>query len=129
MQNRTALYLLLSESVRQILWRTISKNLIANSHKSIEKIEIETKEFSETEIIAQLENYYFDISDANTNKKALPEHIIYFDPITKLSFPIELGWLHFSGLLDYEQQSAGLGKSISYNALDIKATINLYDHL
>ena len=114
---------------RRILWRIIRKNLITNDLKSIEKIEIETKEILEEEIITQLENYYFDVSNTTTNKKTLPEYIVYFYAVTKLCFPFELGWLHFTRLVDYEQENAGLGMSISYNALGIKSTIYLYDYL
>ena len=114
---------------RGILWRTIARNFLENGQNSVEQIQIETKEVTKSQIITQQESYYFDVSKASSNGKPLPEVIVLSDNQTKLDFPYELGWLHFSGSRDYEIEVAGAGKSISYNALGIKATIYLYDNL
>jgi hypothetical protein len=114
---------------RGILWRTLTRNPIIIGQANIEQILIETKEVTESQIITQQESYYFDVSKANSNGKPLPEVIVLSDNQTKLDFPYELGWLHFSGSRGYEIEVAGAGKSISYNALGIKATIYLYDNL
>jgi hypothetical protein len=47
---------------RRIEWKTIEQSLLNNNGRSIDKIKIETKEITETEIITQIENYYFDIT-------------------------------------------------------------------
>lgn len=112
-----------------ILWRTLARNSIVISQVYIEQIQIETKELTEYEIITHQENYYFDVSMANSRGKLLPEVVVFSDSNIKLEFPYELGWLHFSGSRDHEIEVAGAGKSISYNALGIKATIYIYDNL
>lgn len=112
-----------------ILWRILERNPIVVGSANIEQIVIETKELKESEIITQQENYYFDVSLANALGKPLPDVIVFYDKNINLNFPYELGWLHFSGFRDYESEVAGLGQSISYNALGIKATIYIYDNL
>lgn len=53
---------------RGIEWRVIEQALLYHNDKKIDKIVIETKEFTEDEIITQTENYYFDITEC-FNKK------------------------------------------------------------
>ncbi|MGF7214744.1 hypothetical protein GGR92_000884 [Spirosoma lacussanchae] len=48
---------------RGIEWKTIGQQLLGHNDKLIDKIKIETKEITPTQIITQVENYYFDISE------------------------------------------------------------------
>jgi len=48
---------------RGIKWKILEQKLLTHNNKKIDKIKIETKEFTESEIITQIENYYFDITD------------------------------------------------------------------
>jgi hypothetical protein len=47
---------------RRIEWKRISQTLLNHDNRKIDKIKIETKETTDTEIITQIENYYFDIT-------------------------------------------------------------------
>ena len=48
---------------RNIDWKIISQELIQNNDREIDKIKIETISTTEEEIITQIENYYFDITE------------------------------------------------------------------
>jgi hypothetical protein len=48
---------------RRITWKLISQALMSHNGRMIDKVKIETKQITETEVITQIENYYFDISD------------------------------------------------------------------
>lgn len=48
---------------RRIEWKIIEQTLLNHNGKKIDKIKIETKQTTEIEIITQIENYYFDISE------------------------------------------------------------------
>ena len=53
---------------RKIKFKTLVQELITYNDKKIDKIKIETKEVTESEIITQIENYYFDITECFGNK-------------------------------------------------------------
>lgn len=48
---------------RRIEWEFIQQSLLDVDGRIIEQMKIETKETTETEIITQVENYYFDITE------------------------------------------------------------------
>ena len=48
---------------RQIKWKILGQELINHNNKKIDKIKIETEHLTEIEIITQIENYYFDITE------------------------------------------------------------------
>jgi hypothetical protein len=50
-------------NARRIEWKTLGQDLLYHSNRKIDKIKIETKQLTETQIITQIENYYFDITD------------------------------------------------------------------
>jgi len=109
---------------RGILWRTLQTELVDGTE--IIQRKIETKEASETEIITQVENYYF-------LRKNIPSHsesskdIVFLDEQAGIAFPYEISWLHYDGITDYSTQGKGeLGYSLAYNAPEIKATIYVY---
>lgn len=47
---------------RQIEWKIIQQSVFHHNGKTIDQMKIETKQTTETEIITQIENYYFDIT-------------------------------------------------------------------
>ena len=48
---------------RKIEWRRLGQQLVESNGRKIDKIKIETKKVTRTEVITQIENYYFDISE------------------------------------------------------------------
>lgn len=56
-------YLRLIGLGRKIEWKKIGQELLQHNGRMIDKMKIETKETTPTEIITQIENYYFDISE------------------------------------------------------------------
>jgi hypothetical protein len=48
---------------RGIEWKMIQQSLLTHNDRMIDQLKIETKEITETEIITQIENYYFDITE------------------------------------------------------------------
>jgi hypothetical protein len=48
---------------RGIEWRLIQQSVMHHNNKTMDQLKIETKEITETEIITEVENYYFDITE------------------------------------------------------------------
>jgi len=48
---------------RGIEWKKLGQELLIYNNKKIDKIKIETVELTETHIITQIENYYFDTTE------------------------------------------------------------------
>ena len=48
---------------RRITWETLGQELITHGDRKIDKIKIKTRQPTETGLITQVENYYFDITD------------------------------------------------------------------
>ena len=53
---------------RRIEWKILKQELLNHNNRQIDKIKIETKEITQEEIITQIENYYFDITECFGNK-------------------------------------------------------------
>ena len=53
---------------RRIEWKILKQELLNHNNRQIDKIKIETKETTQEEIITQIENYYFDITECFGNK-------------------------------------------------------------
>ena len=111
---------------RSVLWRTIGVGYVPGTEVIQRKIE--TKEVLETEIVNQVENYYFQrkyLIPHEGNIESSPA--IYYDKEIDIVYPYELSWLHYDGLTDYSEQGrADLGYSLAYNAPGIKATVYVY---
>lgn len=54
---------------RGITWKILRQELLSHNGRKIDKIKIETKQVTENEIITQIENYYFDITECFAVKK------------------------------------------------------------
>lgn len=61
---RTEYYILKCIGIgRRIEWKTIGQELLFYNDKKIDKIKIETTNFSNNEITKQIESFYFDITE------------------------------------------------------------------
>jgi hypothetical protein len=48
---------------RRIEWKVIKQSLLNHNGRTLDQLKLETKEITEDEVITQLENYYFDITE------------------------------------------------------------------
>ncbi|MGW8122232.1 hypothetical protein ACV07N_06185 [Roseivirga echinicomitans] len=53
---------------RGIEWKLIQQELLEDDGRTLDKIKIETKQLTSKEVITQIENYYFDITDCYGEK-------------------------------------------------------------
>lgn len=60
------LYLKYVFTGRNVEYKFLKQELIEHGGKKIDKVKCETKETTDAEIITQIENYYFDISEFMT---------------------------------------------------------------
>jgi hypothetical protein len=113
---------------RRIFWRTIAHTLLDDPRPGIEQFKIETARLTDTQIITQTENYYFDVSAmiAAQQRWLSPRVVVHHD-VSGLAFPFEIGWLVFDGATNYEPHAPGLGYSVCYKAPGITATLYVYD--
>ena len=107
-------------------WRCNEKSHLSAHGSPLEKLNIEVIELTETEKITEIRNFYFDISNSGLNGELSPDYCeIAPDPSIRMLY--EIGWLHFRGFTNYEQEKPGLGFSAAYSAPNIEATIYVYD--
>lgn len=52
---------------RRIKWKVLRQELLFHNNKTVDKIKIETRQYTESEIITQIESYYFDITECFGN--------------------------------------------------------------
>jgi hypothetical protein len=48
---------------RKIEWKLIKQTLLNFNGRTLDQLKIETTELADTEVISQIENYYFDITE------------------------------------------------------------------
>lgn len=48
---------------RRIEWKVIKQNVMHHNGRTLDQLKIETKQLTDTEVITQIENYYFDITE------------------------------------------------------------------
>jgi len=111
----------------RVFWKVSDRTSITYSGKVLEKVQIETKAFSEKEVETVLTNYYFDIGLSVPEGEILPDVNAHTDPITGITMPFGLGFLHFSKMTNYEIERSGLGISLAYSSPEVEATIYIYD--
>jgi hypothetical protein len=113
---------------RGVFWRTISLALLDDPWPGIEQFKIETVQLTDTQIITQTENHYFDVSAMiAAQKRWLSSPVIAHHDECGLAFPFEIGWLHFDSARNYEQGAPGLGYSLCYRGPGVTATVYVYD--
>jgi hypothetical protein len=111
---------------RKILWRTIDIDLYSDEIPKLIKHQIETKYVTEDEVITTTENYYFLWKSADFGSPADSHSIAHFDKDLGIKFQKQISWLHFQEIINNEEQHPGLGYTLSYGGLGIKATIYVY---
>jgi len=52
---------------RRLEWKVIQQSMFDHNGKTLDQLKIETKETTEDEIITQIENYYFDLTECYGN--------------------------------------------------------------
>jgi hypothetical protein len=112
---------------RGILWKIVNKTIQKQENSWLEKIKIETKQITEKEIITQRENYYFTVNMPAPEKELFPMAADFKTGATGFSLPFAISWLHFNQLINNEPHAPGLGHTVAYSALGIKATIFIYN--
>lgn len=113
---------------RGIFWRTITHALLGDEWPGIEQFKIETIELTDSQIVTQTENYYFDVSAmiaAHRRWHQLP--VIVHRDVSGLTFPFEIGWLHFGNSENNESHAPGLGHGLHYKAPGIICSLYVYD--
>jgi len=48
---------------RRMEWKVIQQSIIEHNGRTLDQLKIETKETTESEVVTQIENYYFDITE------------------------------------------------------------------
>jgi hypothetical protein len=107
---------------RRIKWTLIGHELLRESHGVFEKLKIETVEETASEIITQIENYYFDITTCQHEQLPLPASIY------NLSIPTVISGYLLKFVENNEFNQAGLGYSLYYGSPGWKATVYIYSH-
>jgi hypothetical protein len=59
---------------RRVFWRKLDRRLLAPEWPGIEQVKIETVEIKADQLVAQVENYYFDTSSSINANKAWEDH-------------------------------------------------------
>ena len=52
---------------RHIEWKLLQTSLFEHNGRKLEQMKIETKWNTETEVVTQIENYYFDLTECYTD--------------------------------------------------------------
>jgi hypothetical protein len=114
---------------RKVIWRTLEINRTSKETSQLLQYKIETQDVSDSEIITQIENYYFLVNKTiSTSDMGISwnKPIAHEDLEILIKFPRGLSWLHFGEMVDYESRTPELGYSLGYGAPGIKATIFVY---
>lgn len=109
-------------------WKFIDRTRINGLSVHIEKITCEVRYAEDDQIITELRNFFFDLSNIDLGELAgLPSCGFNLGAGTGMGLPYQLGWFHFDQLADNELTQAGLGVSVAYSAPLTKATIYVYN--
>jgi len=116
------------------LWRVLGRNSLDRGWRNIEQLQLETIELTSAEIITQQVNFYFDVTAMMANSGPAQDGqgrqsrlIAYVDAASRIVFPYEIGWMHFEGAMASSPTDPGLGQTIEYKALNMKASVYIYD--
>ena len=114
---------------RKVIWRTLEINRTSDETPQLLQYKIETKDVRDSEIITQIENYYFLVNKTISTSDTgifLNKPIAHEDLKIVTKFPRGLSWLHFSEMVGYQSRTPELGYSLAYGAPGVKATIFVY---
>ena len=108
-------------------WKLIDRVPVKNEGMSIEKFSCEVKHAEGEEVITEKRNFYFDVSKINLEGSlTTPVCGVNLGLGTGMGLPYQLGWFHFDGLINHEENYAGAGVSAAYSAPFTKATLYFY---
>lgn len=111
---------------RRIAWRLLGQKAADIAPNAVRTL-IETVQFIGDEVITQQEGSYFVLEALPGGySSAVPAAHGFEDPDSGLRLPHELGWLHYDGFTDYEQQAPGMGCSGAYGGFGVKGTVYVY---
>lgn len=110
-----------------VLWHTIGQEIVERDGRNLVRFKVLTKHGTETEIVTQQNNHYFDIGSTGSGWQPTLNPIVYIDQSSNVKLPYEIGWFHFDNIIDNEAKVKGMGQSIAYGAPGIKANIYIYD--
>jgi hypothetical protein len=104
------------------------KNAVEGNRPRIEKLTYETKFVEGSKVITEQRALYFEISAVILNDiQKIPPAVVNLGEAYGMTLPFELGWLHYHGLTEYEDEHPGMGISSAYGAPYTKATIYIYN--
>ena len=107
---------------RGIEWQILGQELLKHNDQQIDKIKIETKQTKELEIITQIENYYFDITECFGNEIRLANSFNEEETLKKIKERI----VELESLNDFNKKCIELlRKEQLFN--DSKLTIDFLD--
>ena len=107
---------------RGIEWQILGQELLNHNDQQIDKIKIETKQTTELEIITQIENYYFDITECFGNEIQLATSFNAEETLKKIKERI----IELESLNDFNKKCIELlRKEQLFN--DSKLTIDFLD--
>lgn len=112
---------------RRIAWRVIEQEVVQSADKTV-RVGIETIRFTEWEVEIQRESCYFVLDALRPEVTAcrLPMPPGFSDLRSGITLPYQLGWVHLESVTDNEPQFSGLGSTVYFGGLAIKATVYVY---
>ncbi|TCD48569.1 hypothetical protein [Chlorobium sp. N1] len=110
-----------------LYWNSISKEVVKGLYGPLEKLSYEVKRVEGEQVFTETRSMYFDLSKAVPAGERSPIAMIWLGERVGLSLPYELGWLHFTGMIDNEVENPGLGVSVSYEGPRLRGTVFVYD--
>lgn len=110
-----------------LYWNTVHKEAARGLHGDVEKLDYEVKRVEGEQVIIETRTVYFDVSKAVSPSGKTPIPMIYLGDRAGLSLPYEIGWVHYTGMIDNEVENPGLGVSVSYDGPQMRGTLFVYD--
>lgn len=103
--------------------------IIEISHDSgdvfIEKVSFDAIYIEGNEVVTERLNFYFKSTCREQAADMVPT--VSMPHGYRINLPKQMGWLHFSNLINNEPEHPGLGVTVAYSAPRFKATIYVYN--
>lgn len=110
-----------------LYWNTVSKESVQGLFGPVEKLDYEVRRVEGEQVIGETRSMYFDLTKAVPPGEKSPVAMIWLGERVGLSLPYELGWVHYTGMIDNEVENPGLGVSVSYAGPQLRGTLFAYD--
>lgn len=109
-------------------WRAVGRSKLLSGSKHIEKLSCEVQYIDGDQLISEYRSFYFDLSNVEMGEREItPVCGFNLGANTDMGLPYQLGWLHFTGLMNNEETEAGMGVSVAYSAPTTQATVYVYN--